>query len=147
MTILLNETLEEDFQQIFQNEFAGVLINTVLKIAICETRKDYIPIEDFKELFQSMTSSLIDHKIEKFIFDKRELRAFHQPSMEWYFIHWKQELFQHGLKTHRKILPKEIWFRKCVEAGRDEILKNQKNTVLDKLDIKYAESVKEAIAL
>ncbi len=53
----------------------------------------------------------------------------------------------YGLATHRKILPNENWFRKCVEAGRSEILKDKRNTIISKLDIRYAESVAEAIDL
>jgi NAD(P)-dependent dehydrogenase (short-subunit alcohol dehydrogenase family) len=37
--------------------------------------------------------------------------------MEWYFIYWKKEMLEYGVKTHRKILPSEKWFEK-IPLGR-----------------------------
>ncbi|MEM9671919.1 MAG: hypothetical protein AAF992_04950, partial [Bacteroidota bacterium] len=112
---------------------------------ICELKSEYVPIEHFKDIFYKI-SELVKRGIsQKFIFDKRALRAFHQPSMEWYFVVWKKEMYQHGLSLHRKILPDEPWFQKSVEIAKEQIVKNYPDTIVDKLDIRYCDSIQEAI--
>lgn len=148
MTQLINETLPHTLQKVFENKNANLFIEPSLQIMLCETKVPYIPIEEFKDVFYNCSVTIKDAAIVKFIFDKRALRTFHQPSMEWYFISWKQDMYNnYGLATHRKILPDENWFRKCVEAGKAEILKDKRNTIISKLDIKYTESVAQAIDL
>ena len=101
----MNDTLypseTRDFELAFEEKYARVLINPDKGIVICELLADYIPIEDFKETFNQIGEKVKAGKYEKFIFDKRSLRAFHQPTMEWYFIHWKKDMLAYGVKTHR----------------------------------------------
>jgi hypothetical protein len=84
---------------------------------------------------------------EKFIFDKRSLRAFHQPTMEWYFIFWKKEMLEYGVKTHRKILPTEKWFEKMVQIAKNQILQTYPDNIIDQLDIRYCDTIEEAIEI
>lgn len=42
----------------------------------------YIPIEQFKSIFNEITQWVEQLNIQKLIFDKRQLTVFHQPSME-----------------------------------------------------------------
>lgn len=112
---------------------------------ICETRSPFVPIDDFITFFEKMGEIIEKYKIEKFIFDKRSLRAFHQPTMEWYFVEWKQKLMKFGLTVHRKILPQEEWFKKAVEAGRANIQKSYPEFPFDKLDIQYFDSIEECV--
>ena len=112
---------------------------------ICESCSEYAPIDDFKETFESMVPVILEHGIGKFIFDKRAMRAFQQPTMEWYFVIWKRKLLEIGLNTHRKILPEEAWFQKCVEAGRATILAENPDFRIDLLDIKYFDSISDCI--
>lgn len=147
----MNETLNtselQDFEVAFEERYAKVWLNIEKKTIVCELQADYIPIGDFKEIFLQIGEIVKDGDFEKFIFDKRSLRAFHQPTMEWYFIHWKKEMLGYGLKAHRKILPAEKWFEKMVKIAKDQIMQNYPDNVIDQLDIRYCESIEEAIRL
>lgn len=113
---------------------------------LCEARSDYIPVEEFKELFYKNAEAIEKVGGKKFIFDKRCLRAFHQPSMEWYCVEWKKEMYERfGLEVHRKILPEEEWFQRAVEAGLQDIRQQYEDHPLDLLDIAYVDSIEEAL--
>ncbi len=147
----MNETLNtseiQDFELAYEERYARVLVSTEKKIVICELLADYIPIEDFKEAFGQIGKIVKGGSFEKFIFDKRSLRAFHQPTMEWYFIHWKKDMLAYGLKTHRKILPAEKWFEKMVQIAKQQILETYPDNIIDQLDIQYCDTIEEAIKL
>lgn len=147
----MNETLNpseiQDFELAFEEKYSRVLVNADKKIIICELLADYIPIEDFKDTFAQIGKIVKAGNFEKFIFDKRSLRAFHQPTMEWYFIHWKKEMLGYGMKTHRKILPGEKWFEKMVQIAKQQILETYPDNIIDQLDIQYCDSIEEAIKL
>lgn len=110
-----------------------------------ETR--YIPIEQFKSIFQEAATIIQQHKIKKLIFDKRNLNVFHQPSMEWYFVEWKSQMFELGLSRHVKLLPVDAVFRESVKIGRRKINEAYPNEKFHALEIHYAESLEEAISL
>ncbi len=139
-------SLSHKYELVIEKDYGKVFLLADDKIAICELTKEYVPIEEFKEIF-SETSAIIDeYQIRKFIFDKQNLQVFHQPSMEWYFLHWKKEMYSLGLKIHRKVLPKNNpAFTLAVEAGRSKIAKEYTDTVIPLLDIEYKESIREAI--
>ena len=147
----MNETLNtseiQDFELAYEERYARVLVSAEKKIVICELPADYIPIEDFKEAFGQIGKIVKGGSFEKFIFDKRSLRAFHQPTMEWYFIHWKKDMLAYGLKTHRKILPAEKWFEKMVQIAKQQILETYPDNIIDQLDIQYCDTIEEAIKL
>lgn len=145
MNQTLNPSEIQDFEIAFEERYARVLVSAEKKIIICELLADYIPIEDFQSVFLQIGEIVKADDFEKFIFDKRSLRAFHQPTMEWYFIHWKKDMLAFGLKTHRKILPAEKWFEKMVQIAKDQILQNYPDNIIDQLDIKYCNSIEEAI--
>lgn len=114
--------------------------------AVVEATANYIPLDQFKEIFNFIGELTATKKIKKLIFDKRKLSVFHQPSMEWYFVEWKEKMFEAGLKTHRKILPKDDVFRQSVRIGRDKINKAFPDKKFHQMDIQYAETMEEAIA-
>ena len=145
MNSTLNPSEIQDFEIAFEERYARVLVSAEKKIIICELLADYIPIEDFQSIFLQIGEIVKAGNFEKFIFDKRSLRAFHQPTMEWYFIHWKKDMLAYGLKTHRKILPAEKWFEKMVQIAKGQILQNYPDNIIDQLDIKYCDSIEEAI--
>ncbi|WP_111670448.1 hypothetical protein [Algoriphagus litoralis] len=147
MTETLNPSETQNFEVAFEERYARVLINLERKIIICELLADYIPIEDFKETFTQIGTIIKSGDYQKFIFDKRSLRAFHQPTMEWYFIHWKKDMLEYGLKTHRKILPAEKWFEKMVQIAKQQILETYPDNIIDQLDIQYCDSIEAAINL
>ncbi|MDX5340102.1 MAG: hypothetical protein LPK25_13830 [Cyclobacteriaceae bacterium] len=134
-----------DFEIAYQERYCRVRIHPGNKIVICELLADYIPIEDFKVAFGKIGEIVKQGDYQKFIFDKRSLRAFHQPTMEWYFLEWKKEMLNYGLSQHRKILPSEKWFEKMVQIAKEQILKNNPDHIIDQLDILYCDSIEEAI--
>ncbi|MEQ8237751.1 MAG: hypothetical protein RIA69_00995 [Cyclobacteriaceae bacterium] len=137
---------ELGFEQIFTNEFgAGYINEEKLTIALI-AQADYIPIKNFKQLFQMLGDEIEANPVyTKFIFDKRALRTFHQPSMKWYFMDWKTDMIQYGLNRHYKILPDLGYFQKAVEAARKPLLKKFPQDVLAKLTIEYSEDVEAAL--
>jgi hypothetical protein len=112
---------------------------------IVEATATYIPIDEFKEIFNSIGDIVQARPITKLIFDKRKLSVFHQPSMEWYFVEWKEQMFELGLKTHRKILPADEIFRQSVKIGREKIKAAYPNGKFTQMDIQYAETIQDAI--
>ncbi len=113
--------------------------------AVVQATANYIPLEAFKEIFKFIGEMAKKKNLTKLVFDKRKLTVFHQPSMEWYFIEWKEEMFDVGLNVHRKILPTDAVFRESVRIGRDKINKNYPLKKFNLMDIQYAESIEEAL--
>ncbi len=141
-------TLEfNNFELVIDERYAKVYENQEKGIIICELLTDYVPIDDFKNTFHQISAVIKKGNFDKFIFDKRSLRAFHQPSMEWYFLHWKNEMLEYGIVKHRKILPSEKWFEKMVMIAKEQILRNNPDNIISRLDIKYCESIEEAILI
>lgn len=139
-------TLSYKYEIVIKKEYGTVFLLPENNIMICELTKEYVPIEDFREIFSETVPFIEKYKIEKFIFDKQNMRVFHQPSMEWYFISWKQEIYEKGLKIHRKILPQnQPAFNLAVEAGKAKITAEYKNTIIPLLDIQYKSTIIEAI--
>lgn len=114
-------------------------------IMIVEATASYIPIEEFKAIFNYIGGSIAKQPVAKLIFDKRKLTVFHQPSMEWYFVEWKEKMFDAGLRTHRKILPHDEVFKQSVKIGRDKIRQIFPDGKYTQMDIQYAETLEEAI--
>jgi hypothetical protein len=118
-------------------------------IVICQVTKNFIPREEFKQLFAKASEIVRQHSIKKFIFDKRNLTLFDQQAMEWYHFEWKKDMLALGLKTHRKILPKDEIFRNSVKICRESIFSHpdeDKIAHLAQVDIQYAEQLEDAIA-
>jgi hypothetical protein len=111
----------------------------------CVMLQEYIPFSVFQETFIQAGEIACMRKAQRFIFDKRSLRAFHQPSMEWYFLHWKRQMLCLGLRTHRKILPTGNWFDLAVKTCREELEKCPQAVFLQNLDIQYRQNLTEAI--
>lgn len=136
-----------NFKLLLDLRYAKVYSNSDKGIIICKLLTDYIPIEDFKDTFNQISEIVEKGKFDKFIFDKRALRAFHQPSMEWYFLNWKNKMLELGIDKHRKILPEEKWFEKMVMIAKEQILKNNPDNIIHLLDIKYCDSIEQAILI
>ena len=134
-----------EFSLVHNCDFSNVYYNKQLKLALCIAEKDYIPIDNFKAIFLSISKLIDDFPIQHLVFDKRKLRTFHQPSMEWYFAIWKTTVKCRGLTNHYKILPDLDWFVKSVEAGRYEILKKYSDSILNGITISYVNSIENAI--
>ena len=133
------------FEEIYDKKYGKIFHLPEQNIVICELTQPYVPIEKFRKIFEKVGNTILETGAKKFIFDKRHLKAFHQPSMEWYFVEWKEEMYKAGMKVHRKILPQEEWFEQAVKAGKAQIMKKYPNTVVDLLDIQYRNTIREAI--
>ncbi|RAW03489.1 hypothetical protein [Pseudochryseolinea flava] len=107
----------------------------------------YIPIDQFKSIFNEIAHWVEKYSIQKLIFDKRQLTVFHQPSMEWYFVDWKERMYAAGLTRHVKILPQDEVFRQSVRIGRNKINEAYPNGKFHTMEILYAETLEEAVAL
>lgn len=146
MMTLKNETVLQPFEPYYQNESTRLYFSRMLGIGLCDVIAPYIPMAQFMDVFNCATEMIGKHGIRHFVFDKRSLRTFHQPSMEWYFVEWKPVVRDMGMAVHFKILPDEPWFHRCVEAGRNDILKNYPEPLLAGISISYVQSVEQAIA-
>ncbi len=134
---------EIELQKSFKN--ADVLTVKNTKTAIVSATGTYITIEEFKSIFQFIGDLVKKHGIDKLVFDKRKLNVFHQPSMEWYFVEWKEKMFDLGLKTHRKILPDNAVFRQSVKIGREQINSKYPKGKFHQMDIAYFDDLDSAI--
>jgi hypothetical protein len=132
-----------------KKKFKNAIVSVVKenpRVAVVEATSSYIPIEQFKEVFNFIGDLVTREKITKLIFDKTKLSVFHQPSMEWYFVEWKEQMFYQGLSIHRKILPKDEVFRQSVKIGREKINKMFPQGKFHQMDIGYSETLEGAIA-
>ena len=136
-----------DFSDAFETRFAKAYYLKAKQLLICELKAEYVPIAHFRDTFHQLSGLVESGSNQKFIFDKRALRAFHQPSMEWYYLVWKRDMLAHGLRVHRKILPTEAWFQKSVMIAREQIHHQHPENIIDQLDIRYCDSIEEAIVL
>lgn len=127
----------------YEDEFCRLEVEG--KVCIVTAMNSYIPIENFKRVFHLVQELTDELKITKLVFDKRNLRVFHQPSMEWYFVEWKERMYDKGLCVHRKILPMDSIFRECVKLGREKIYTEHPQAKFNLMDIAYANTVREAI--
>ncbi len=145
---MLNEvTLKTPQQKEYLiTKYASISFIPASKIAICTVNAPYIPITDFKELFSKISELVNKEKITKFIFDKRKMTTFHQPSMEWYHLIWKEEMYTIGLTSHRKLLPNDKLFEQSVITGRKKIARDNPDFIFEKFDIRYCNSIEEAIS-
>ncbi|HAA11445.1 MAG TPA: hypothetical protein DCE41_06975 [Cytophagales bacterium] len=133
-----------DWVTAFEAKHASVYTLAESGFILCVLQKEYIPIVAFKELFEKITELISAGKYHRFIFDKRKLSAFHQPSMEWYYLEWKASVLPMGIKEHRKLLPEANWFRKTVEIAKIGLEKRMPEELRNGLDIQYCESIEEA---
>lgn len=139
-------TLPFEVEVLKQDEIANLYWIPKAKTMVCEAVHEYMPEDDFKTLFTNISTHVAKYRPENFVFDKRALKAFHQPSMEWYFTEWKSEMSKvYGLKRHRKLLPSITWFALAVKAGRAELAKKYPDGEFHNLDIQYKDTILDAI--
>lgn len=137
---------EYGFELKYEDKVGKIYVSQRTQIFICQIIQPYIPIEDFKNLLLQKGLLLKQYPCEKFIFDKRAISVFHQPSMEWYYVVWKPKIYEKfGLRTHRKLFTKDLWFRKAIEAGRNEIKNKYPDSLCHQMDIQNTETIREAI--
>jgi hypothetical protein len=138
--------LEDRFTERYSDNFGKIYTCNDSNIIICELLLPYTPMDKFMALLQRKALIIQAYGCEKFIFDKRAIRGFHQPTMEWYYLEWKVEMYhKFGLAVHRKLFCQEEWFLKCIEAGRAEIKRKDPGSIVHTLDIKVSRDLQEAV--
>lgn len=142
----MTESLEVKTTLVKELKHAHILKVEGQPTLIIEATSGYIPFDAFQKIFDETGKLVIAHKIEKLVFDKRKMTTFHQPSMEWYYTQWKEEMLAQGLKKHRKILPDDQLFRHSVAVGREKIFSQYPDAKFTQLDMQYAETIEEALA-
>ena len=115
------------------------------EVLIVTATGNFIPYYEFRKAFTHLETFVEQLHTKKLIFDKRKLKVFHQPSMEWYFLEWKSRVYKLGLDTHRKILPKDDAFKQSVQTGIAKIHREHQDGIYKKLDIAYVDNLQDAI--
>ena len=110
-----------------------------------EAFSGYIPKMAFKEMFLSLAELIKTRSVSRVIFDKSRLTVFHQPSMEWYFLEWKPQMYDLGVKVHRKILPSSHVFQMSASIARQKLERLYPDAKFKLMDIKYSRSVEDAL--
>jgi hypothetical protein len=147
-TSVILPKLDYEFEVVLTKDAGKVYLLPQEKIMITELEKSYVPITEFQDIFRDTIPIVREYGIQKFIFDKQQLRVFHQPSMEWYFLYWKTELYELGLSKHRKILPQDQpAFKLAVDAGKAKIMRENQDTIIPLLDIQYTTNIPDAIRI
>jgi hypothetical protein len=131
---------------LFENDYVTVTYLNEPHTLICVVKTNYIPMADFQVIFNKIETLVKDRFTTTMVFDKSKLTTFHQPSMEWYHVHWKERMYEQGLKTYRKILPRNDFFVQSVQVGRQNIRKNNPNFDFSKFDIQYFDSLDAALS-
>lgn len=141
---MLPLAIEEKLQPFYTNKYASLSYLPQEKIALCTAMASYIPIKDFQALFGKASELISQESISTFIFDKRKLTVFNQPSMEWYHVVWKQEMYSIGLLSHRKLLPTDKIFEQSVITGKALIQRKYPDFDFSKYNILYCQTLKQA---
>lgn len=139
------ELQASDLEIVATFKTAKIYLSATKHTFIVEAIRAYIPIEEFQEVFEKASELVTQYEVTKIIFDKRKLKVFHQPSMEWYFVTWKDQIYELGVKTIRKILPDDVVFRQSVKIGRSKIEGEYPEAKYHLMDIQYRESVEDAL--
>ncbi|MEL6536076.1 MAG: hypothetical protein AAFQ98_11720 [Bacteroidota bacterium] len=134
-----------DWEKAFEAKHATVYTIAPSQTILCVLEKEYVPIAAFKAIFEKITELASSSLFKRFVFDKRKLAAFHQPTMEWYYLDWKTTVAPYGITEHRKLLPEAAWFRKTVEIAKLSLENRMPEELRAKLDIQYCESIEEAL--
>ncbi|MBD0256167.1 MAG: hypothetical protein ICV83_10650 [Cytophagales bacterium] len=113
---------------------------------LLQAQRTYLPYEHFLHFLQTIEQLADRQPVVVMVFDKSSLKIFHQPSMEWYHVVWKENMYRKGLRTYRKVLPADPLFKESVRIGRERIERENPGFQLSKFDIRYASSLQEAWA-
>jgi hypothetical protein len=121
------------------------LVEGVTDVLVIEANAGYIPKRNFEEMFNELGVFAKERSVKRIIFDKSRLTVFHQPSMEWYFTVWKEWMYDCGVKVHRKILPPDKVFIESARIARLKLEEKYPNAKFNLMDIKYSQSIQEAL--
>ncbi|GAB4395151.1 MAG: hypothetical protein OHK0053_00410 [Microscillaceae bacterium] len=135
----------ENLQLLHTSAHASLFGYSPSKALILRADANYIPMDEFQELFEEIGQFVSKEGAIKLVFDKRQLTVFHQPSMEWYFVHWKEQMYLRGLRVHRKILPNDPLFVQSVKIAREKLNRLYPEGKFQQMNIQYASTLSEAL--
>ena len=124
---------------------AKIYLEETSNVLIVESLRSYILIEEFKEIFYKVNELIAEFQVAKLLFDKRKLKVFHQPSMEWYFVEWKDTAYDLGIRIIRKLLPDDSVFIQSVKIGITKIKSEYPDAKFNLMDIQYSNTLEEAL--
>jgi len=124
---------------------AKIYLEETSNVLIVESLRSYILIEEFKEIFYKVNELIAEFQVTKLLFDKRKLKVFHQPSMEWYFVEWKDTAYDLGIRIIRKLLPDDSVFIQSVKIGITKIKSEYPDAKFNLMDIQYSNTLEEAL--
>jgi hypothetical protein len=139
--------LQQDTKEIATGKHTHIFYITDKQTVVLKILTAYVPIENFKEAMYQIEDFAEQNPVKKMILDKSPLRIFHQPSMEWYHVVWKENMYKKGLSVYRKILPDDKLFEESVKIGRERIIKENPGFNINKYDIQYCKNLQEALDL
>ena len=143
----MREPVPETFTLFTRLPEADIFYDSASSTALVITKVNFIPMEAFKDVFTKVSDLVGEEKTRRVIFDKRSLTIFHQPSMEWYYLDWKRQMFEEfQLSRHDKILPKDELFQQSVEQARERIYQAHPNHSIQAIKATYFNNLQEAIA-
>ncbi len=132
-------------KKVVSHKYADILRVPNEPILVIQSTFTSMPLADFKNTFAEAGAIIEQEGITKLVFDKRSFKVFDPEAMEWYFTEWKEEMFGHGLRTHRKIMPASVPFKYSVDTSRKSIYERFPNGKFRQMDIQYVDSIEEAI--
>jgi hypothetical protein len=139
-------TFWDRLQLVLEQRHGAVYYDPDHHVVLLKVRSSYLPYEHFLHFLQTIEQLAERQPVEVMIFDKSSLKIFHQPSMEWYHVVWKESMYGKGLRTYRKILPADPLFKESVRIGRERIERENPGFQITKFDIRYVDSPEQAWA-
>ena len=138
-------TEANNLKKVASHKYANTLRVPNKPILVIQSTATSMPLSDFKDIFTEAGTIIEQEGITKLIFDKRSFKVFDPEAMEWYFTEWKEDMFEHGLRTHRKIMPESVPFKYSVDTSRKSIYERFPQGKFRQMDIQYVDSIEEAI--
>jgi hypothetical protein len=139
-------TFWDRLQPVLEQRHGAIYYDPDHRVVLLKARSSYLPYEQFLHFLQTIEQLAERQPVEVMIFDKSSLKIFHQPSMEWYHVVWKENMHRKGLRVYRKILPADPLFKESVRIGRERIERENPGFQIAKFDIRYADSLELAWA-
>jgi hypothetical protein len=140
-SVMLSALLEERYV----SKHATISCNTELKLLLCTATAAYIPMAEFMDVFEKAGEIIKREHITRCVYDERNLVAFHQPSMEWFYLVWMERMYKQGLSAYRRLPPDDKYFEQQMNRARKKILQENPWFNFEKYDILYCKTLEEAI--
>ncbi len=125
------------FTLINDSKFAHIQYVEDSFAVILRFKSAYVPSDTFKAVLREIEALPLRKKAEKIIFDKSNLTVFTSRAWSGTMLSGKKKMLRKGVKSHRKILPKDRLFRGKRRIGREKIAGNHPSFSFTRYDIQY----------